>query len=80
MFYEKHKSSYLVTLFLQCNRYRVYLLMKKNVKILTHFGDALYKKYIFLIARGVQVDKRVKPPVMPIFEGCMARLVIKYGR
>ena len=30
--------------FLLCNKYCVYLLMKKNDKILTHFGDALCRK------------------------------------
>ena len=39
--------------------------MKKIDKILTHFGDALCRKYIYLyfIARGVQLDNRVNPRV-----------------
>ena len=53
MFYEKHKSSYLVTILLLCNGYRVYLLMKKIDKILTHFGDALCRKYIFFLSHVV---------------------------
>ena len=31
-------------------------------KILAHFGDALCKKFIFFIARGVQFDNEVHPP------------------
>ena len=30
--------------FVLCNRYFVFVLMKKNDKILTHFGDANLKK------------------------------------
>ena len=40
----KKKSLDLVTIFLLCDRYRVYPLMKKIDKILTDFGDALCKK------------------------------------
>ena len=36
--------------------------MKKFDKILTHFGDATYQKYIFWVARGVQLDNGVNPP------------------
>ena len=45
MFYEKHKSSYLVTIFHYVidTVYRV-THEKKLIKILTHFGDALCKK------------------------------------
>jgi hypothetical protein len=35
--------------------------MKKNDKILTRFGDATYQKYIFLAARGVQLDNGLTP-------------------
>ena len=36
--------------FLLCNRYHVYLLMKKHFdRILTHFGDATQKKQIFFV-------------------------------
>ena len=36
--------------------------MKKFDKILTHFGDATYQKYIFWVAHGVQLDNGVTPP------------------
>ena len=45
----------------------IYILIKKPDKILTHFGDALSKKYnlffidLFIIARGVQLDNGVHP-------------------
>ena len=44
MFYEKHKSSYLVTIFYYVMD-TVYIYSWKTIdKILTHFGDALCKK------------------------------------
>ena len=53
--------------FILCNRYHVYLRMtKKNDKILTSFGDALCKKYIFftcnLFARGCSTLQWMWPP------------------
>ena len=38
-------------------------------KILAHFGDALCKKFIFFIARGVQFDNEVHPPQVCASEG-----------
>ena len=35
---------------------------KEIDKILTHFGDVLCEKYFFVIAHGVRLDNRVKPP------------------
>ena len=44
MFYEKHKSSYLVAIFYYV-LYTVYIYSWKTIdKMLTHFGDALCKK------------------------------------
>ena len=60
MFYEKHKSSYLVINFHYVID-TVYIYSWKIVdKILTHFGDALC--LFFFIACGVQHDNRVNPP------------------
>ena len=41
--------------------------MKKADEILTQIGDALCRKYIFFIARSVQVDNIVNSLVPP---GC----------
>ena len=44
MFYEKHKSSYLVTIFYYVIDTVYIYSWKKIDKILTHFGDALCKE------------------------------------
>ena len=62
MFYEKHKSLYLVTTFLLSNRNCVYLLMKKTDKILTHLGDALCKKYIYFYRTRFSTWQYSEPP------------------
>ena len=44
MFYEQHKSLYLVAIFYYVID-TVYIYSRKNIdKILTHFGDTLFKK------------------------------------
>ena len=58
----KTKSSNLVTLFLLCNRYCVYLLMKTKWKTIWPILVILYiKNRFFFIARGVQLDNGVDP-------------------
>ena len=46
-------SSNLVTIFLLCNRYRVYLLMNFFDKRLTHLSDATLKKIDFILTHMV---------------------------
>ena len=60
MFYEKHKSSYLVIISYYVID-TVYTLMEKIDKHLTLFGDAYVKSIFVFIACGVQLDKRANP-------------------
>ena len=61
MVYKKTKPSNLVTIFYYVMDTVYIYLWKRIDKILTHFGDALCKKFFF-IARGVQLDNGVHPP------------------
>ena len=64
---KKHKSSYLVTIFYYViNTVYIYS-WKQTDKILTHFGDILCRKFIYIyiyIAHGLQLDNRVTPWVI----------------
>ena len=63
MFYEKHKSSYLVTIFLLCNRYRVFY----SWKTLINFWPILMmlyvkSKYIYILLSHVVFNLTIKWP------------------